>query len=117
MTHHGFREALGFSNTEQIPFVLEHIVCNELLSRSYQVAVGDLDGREIDFIAKREQEIIYVQVCYLLAEESTVEREFAPLRSIADNYPKYVISMDSIDMSREGIKHMNITDFLLQDEW
>lgn len=117
LTDHGFREALGYSNTEQIQVVLENIVCNELLSRRYQLAVGDLDGREIDFIAKREQEIIYVQVCYLLAEESTVEREFAPLRSIADNYPKYVISMDSIDMSREGIKHMNITDFLLQDEW
>lgn len=117
LADHGFREALGYSNTEQIQVVLENIVCNELLSRGFQLAVGDLDGREIDFIAQRGKEIIYIQVCYLLVEESTIEREFMPLRSIADNYPKFVLSMDSLDMSREGIKHMTITDFLLQDEW
>lgn len=117
LTDHGFREALGYSNTEQIQVVLENIVCNELLSRHYQLTVGDLDGREIDFIAKRGREVLYIQVCYLLAQESTIKREFSPLISIADNYPKYLLSMDSFDMSREGIKHMNITDFLLQEEW
>jgi predicted AAA+ superfamily ATPase len=117
LTDHGFREALGYSNTEQIQMVLENIVCNEFLSRNYQLTVGDLDGREIDFIAKRGREVLYIQVCYLLAEKATIEREFTPLRNIADNYPKYVLSMDSLDMSREGIKHMNITDFLLQEEW
>jgi len=115
LTDHGFREALGYSNTEQIQVVLENIVCNELLSRNYQLAVGDSGGREIDFIAKRGQELIYIQVCYLLADETTVEREFEPLREIADNYPKYVLSMDALNMSREGIKHMNIIDFLLQE--
>lgn len=117
LTDHGFREALGYSNTEQVQVILENIVCNELLSRGYQLAVGDLDGREVDFIAQRGKEIMYIQVCYLLVEESTIEREFTPLRSIADNFPKYVLSMDLLDMSREGIKHMTITDFLLQDEW
>ncbi|MDD2427053.1 MAG: ATP-binding protein [Eubacteriales bacterium] len=117
LTDHGFREALGYSNTEQIQAVLENIVCNELLSRNYQLAVGDLGGKEIDFVAKRGQELIYIQVCYLLAEEATIEREFAPLLSIEDNYPKYVLSMDSLNMGREGIRHMNITDFLLQDKW
>lgn len=117
LTDHGFREAMGYSNTEQIQVVLENIVCNELLSRHYQLTVGDLDGKEIDFIAKRGREVLYIQVCYLLAEESTIQREFSPLISIADNYPKYVLSMDSLDMSREGIKHINITDFLLKDQW
>ena len=117
LTDHGFREALGYSNTEQVQVVLENIVCNELLSRNYQLAAGDLDGREIDFIARRDKEVIYIQVCYLLAEEATIEREFAPLRSIADNYPKYVLSLDELNMSRDGIKHMNIADFLMQDEW
>ncbi len=113
LTDHGFREALGYSNTEHIQAVLENIVCNELLSRDYQVTVGDLDGKEIDFVARRGREVIYIQVCYLLAEETTIEREFAPLRSIGDNYPKYVLSMDKLDMSREGIRHINIIDFLL----
>ncbi|NLV99128.1 MAG: ATP-binding protein [Clostridiaceae bacterium] len=116
LTDHGFREASGYSNMEQIQVVLGSIVCNELLSRNYQITVGDLDGKEIDFIAKRGKEVIYIQVCYLLAEEATIEREFTPLRNIADNYPKYVLSMDSLNMSREGIKHMNIIDFLLQVE-
>ncbi len=117
LTDHGFREALGYSNAEQVQVVLENIVCNELLSRNYDLSVGDLGGREIDFVAKRGKEVLYIQVCYLLAEETTIQREFAALKGIADNYPKYVLSMDELDMSRDGIKHMNIADFLMQDEW
>jgi len=100
------------------PFIFpEDIVYNELLSRNYDFSVGDLGGREIDFVAKRGKEVLYIQVCYLLAEETTIQREFAALKGIADNYPKYVLSMDELDMSRDGIKHMNIADFLMQDEW
>lgn len=117
LADHGFREALGYSNTAHIQAVLENIVCSELLSRQYQVTVGQINNKEIDFIAKQGQAIIYIQVSYLLAEESTIEREFAPLRELSDNYPKYVVSMDLLDMSRDGIKHLNISDFLLQDVW
>ena len=64
-----------------------------------------------------EREMMYVQVCYLLASEETVQREFGAYHGIQDNFPKYVVSLDGFDMSRDGIKHRNIRDFLLAEEW
>jgi hypothetical protein len=69
----------------------------------------------VDFCATKGAATLYVQVCYLLAADETVEREFAVLESIPDNYPKYVLSMDEIDRSRNGIIHKNIRNFLLGD--
>ena len=69
--------------------------------------------KEIDFVCDKDGKRIYVQVCYLLSSEKTEEREFGAYENIKDNYPKYVISMDEFDMSRNGIIHMNIRDFLL----
>ncbi len=89
----------------------------ELKRRGYRVTIGKLGNREIDFIAERESRKIYLQVAYLLHSQETVEREFSVLKQVKDNYPKYVISMDTIygnDM--EGIRRINLIDFLLSDE-
>ena len=97
--------------------VLENIVCLELLRRDYTVTVGKVGEKEIDFIAKKDGAKIYIQVAYLLASEETTAREFAPYDDVRDNYPKYVLSLDEFDRSRDGIKHCNIRDFLLADAW
>jgi len=109
---HGLREAVYGNNERDIELVLENIVCMELKRRGYDVCVGRAGGKEIDFIAVKGEEREYFQVCYLLASEETVEREFGALYSIHDNYPKYVLSLDEFDMSREGIAHKNIREFL-----
>jgi predicted AAA+ superfamily ATPase len=99
-----------------IELVLENIVCMELLSRGYSVTVGKIGQAEIDFAAEKHGEPLYIQVCYLLAEEKTIAREFGSLAAVKDNFPKLVLSMDEIDLSRDGIRHMNVRDFLLQAE-
>ena len=114
---HGIREAVYGKNNQDIEKVLENIVYLELLRRGYEVTVGIVENvKEIDFIAVKNNEPIYIQVSYYLAEPSTVDREFGNLEKINDNYPKYVISMDEIDMGRNGIKHLNIKDFLMKEE-
>jgi len=110
---HGFREAVYGNNERDMELVLENIVCQELLRRGYTVSVGRVGDKEIDFVCDRQNERIYVQVCYLLSGEGTVQREFGVFREISDNYPKYVVSLDEFDMSREGILHQNIREFLL----
>ncbi len=117
MADHGLREARLGRNEADIELVLENIVFMELLRRGYTVHTGRVGDREIDFIAAKPNEKIYVQVTYLLAGEDTVKREFDVYRSILDNWPKYVVSMDEFDMSRDGIKHMNIRSFLLAESW
>lgn len=79
--------------------------------------LGTSKGLEIDFIAEKQTQKLYVQVSYLLASEETIEREFGVFYAIRDNFPKYVVSYDDFDMSREGIKHMNIREFLLSEQW
>ena len=113
---HGIREAVFGGNMKDINLVLENIVYMELLRRGYKVSVGKVDNKEIDFICERQEEKIYIQVTYLLAAEETIEREFGVYRNIEDNYPKYVLSLDEFDMSRNGIIHKNIRDFLLAND-
>lgn len=117
LTDHGFREAIYGNNMRDINQTLENIVYMELLRRGYDIFVGKAGETEVDFVANYGAEKIYVQVTYLLASEETVEREFGALEKIPDNYPKYVVSMDEIDRSRNGIKHMNIKDFLLMEKY
>lgn len=114
---HGLREAIYGQNTRDIELTLENIVFLELLRRGYTVTIGKTNTQEIDFIAKKGSEKLYLQVTYLLASEETIEREFKIYEQIPDNYPKYVISMDEVDMSRNGIKHFHIRDFLLMNHW
>ena len=116
LADHGIREAVIGGNMRDINLILENIVFLELKRRGYDVTVGKAGDKEIDFVAQRQSERIYIQVTYLLASEETIEREFGVYRNIRDNYPKYVLSLDEFDMSREGIIHMNIRDFLLQ-QW
>ena len=105
----GYRDRL-------IAGMLENLVCLELKRRGYEVYVGKQDDKEVDFVAIRREEKIYVQVTYQLASQATVEREFAPLLAINDHYPKYVVSMDSLWQDNvEGVRHRHIADFLLDD--
>lgn len=114
---HGIREAVFGGNVRDINLILENIVYLELIRRGYDVCVGKADDKEIDFVCERRSEKLYVQVTYMLASEDTIKREFGVYETIRDNFPKYVVSLDEFDMSRNGIKHRNIRDFLLQDEW
>ena len=109
---HGMREAILGSNQRDINQIFENIIYLELLRKGYNVRVGKVDNLEVDFVCTKGNEKIYVQVAYLLASSETIEREFTSLEKIDDNYPKYVISMDEFDMSRNGIKHINIIEFL-----
>ncbi len=116
LADHGIREALTGSNERDINQVLENIVYIELLRRGYSVSIGRAGDKEIDFAAVKSRNKLYIQVAYLLADDSVIKREFSSLMSVRDNFPKFVLSMDSIDRSREGINHRNIADFLLEDE-
>ena len=114
---HGIREAVYGGDSKDINLVLENIVYMELLRRGYTVTVGKVSDREIDFVCEDSGSKLYVQVAYLLASEDTVRREFDVFSHIRDNFPKYVVTLDEFDMSRDGIKHRNIRDFLLMEEW
>lgn len=108
---------MGFKD-RLISGVLENIVMLELKRRGYKVFIGKSDEKEVDFVAEKFENKIYVQVTYLMNEQSTVEREFTPLKDIKDNYPKYVVSMDNKWHDNvEGIQHKHIADFLLSKEF
>ncbi|MGI6394661.1 MAG: ATP-binding protein [bacterium] len=112
VTDHGIREAIYGNNEKEINLVLENIVFLEMLRRGYKINVGRVDNEEIDFVCRKNSEVIYIQVAYLLATEETIRREFDVLKKVPDNYPKFVLSMDQFDFSRDGIKHFNIPEFL-----
>ncbi|RPI73795.1 MAG: ATP-binding protein [Desulfobacteraceae bacterium] len=106
---------IGYKEKD-ISSVLENIVLLELLRRGYTVSIGTLDGAEIDFIAEKQSQRLYIQVAYLLADDKIVEREFGNLEKIRDNYPKIVLSLDKKHwgMERNGILRKNIIDFLTE---
>ena len=114
---HGIREAVFGGNMKDINLIFENIIFMELLRRGYKVTVGKAGEKEIDFIAEKQNQKLYVQVAYLLASEETIQREFGVYNMVRDNFPKYVVSYDEFNMSREGIKHWNIREFLLADDW
>lgn len=99
---------------DEYNYIVETICYNELISRGYKVYVGKTYKGEVDFIAEKGQEKFYVQAAYLLSDEQVIEREFGAYKNIEDNYPKYVISMDHVQLSRDGIIHKNLIDFLLR---
>ena len=107
---------LGFRE-EDILGVLENLVFLELKRRGYQVFIRKLKNKEVDFIAEKENRKIYIQVAYLLSSREIIEKEFSVLKLINDNYPKYVISMDTIFGSDfEGIQRINLVGFLLNPD-
>ena len=98
--------------------MMENIVYNELVSRGYDVTVGKLREKEVDFVVSRDFRIAYVQVAYVIDGDDTDERGIGPLLSIRDNYPKYIISMDPICMDDRGIRRISLVDdFLLGDKF
>ena len=117
LADHGIREAVYGGNMRDINLILENIVYLELLRRGYNVTVGRAGEKEIDFVCDKQGQKLYIQVTYLLAAPETIQREFGVYDHIRDNFPKYVVSLDEFDMSRDGIKHMNIRDILLKEEW
>ena len=96
-------------------FAIENVIYNELLVRGYDVYIGKTREGEIDFIATKNNKKEYYQVAYLLADENVIAREFGAFKPISDNYPKYVLSLDKTDFSRDGIIHKNIIDWLLEE--
>lgn len=114
ITDHGIRQSLFMKNQKDINQILENIVYLELLRRGYNVTVGKSKNHEIDFCAQNENGILYFQVCYLLATEETVQREFGAYNNVRDNYPKYVLSLDKFDFSQDGIIHKNLIDWLME---
>lgn len=95
--------------------ILENIVFIELLRRGYQVFIGKVGEYEIDFIAEKDGRKEYYQVCYLLSSQDVIDREHRSLQQIADNFPKYILSLDELPESlEEGIIRKNLRDWLLQ---
>lgn len=108
---------LGLSDSNQIFIArnLENIIYNELIYRGYDVRIGKTFKGEIDFVVMKDNKKCFIQVAYLLASEETIEREFSAFNSIKDPSPKYVLSLDQFDMSKDNIKHINIEEFLLNE--
>lgn len=116
---HGMRNLLcGFNLRGSIEKIIENVIYNYLLTQGFTVTVGILRVGEIDFVAARGAETIYIQTTYLLGSQETIEREFGNLAAIKDNYPKYVVSLDPVsgDLPEyPGITHLNLRDFLTRD--
>lgn len=114
----GLRNKLvGTNRTSDIEKVVENSVYLHLKNMGYKISVGMLQTGEIDFVAEKNGDVIYIQVAYLIVDDTTVEREFGNLLKIKDNYPKYVISMNPMlrPHSYEGIKHLTLRQFLMSD--
>lgn len=110
----GFRTINTNTINYEDTFFLENIIYNELLTRGYTVFAGKTFKGKIDFVAIKGGKKCFIQVTYLLASEETIKREFGAYSSITDASPKYVMSLDKIDLSHDGIVHLNIIDFLLR---
>lgn len=115
LTDLGLGQVKSSNKTKGKGSVLENIVYNELIDRGYEVLVGKIDSSKIDFVATYFDKKIYIQVAYILADDSVIEREFGAYKGIDDNYPKYVLTMDKFDFSQNGIIHKNLIDWLLED--
>lgn len=107
------------TNSKELNYsiAMENLVFNELIAKGYEVYIGKTKKGEVDFVATRDKDLKYIQVCYKLGMEETINREFGAYDSINDSYPKYVISLDEEDYSYNGIKHVNIFEFLMNDEF
>lgn len=113
----GIRNALWGYRLEDRGKIMENVICNHLLLSGYRVDVGVSGAHEIDFVAQKGGERVYIQVALTLLEEKTIEREFGNLQKIKDNYPKMVVTMDTFSgNSMDGIRALSLRDFLL-DQW
>jgi len=96
---------------------MENIVYNDLISKDYKIFIGKTRKGEVDFIASKNNIIKYIQVCYKLDNENTIKREFGAFNEINDNNEKYVVSLDKVDYSKNNVKHINIFDLLMNDDF
>lgn len=109
----GLQHALSEGKASNISGILETIVYRELVRRGYKVYIGKMGSQEVDFIAEQEPKKLYVQVAFKLESEETVQREFSPLLSIRDSYPKFVVTMDPhFQDTIEGVRHIGLYQFL-----
>ncbi|MBQ0052792.1 MAG: ATP-binding protein [Treponema sp.] len=112
----GLRNAVAGFKQNDISGILENVVYNELLLRGYKVCIGKNENLEIDFIAERNAEKLYIQVAYLLADSSVTQREFRPLKEVRDNYRKIVLTLDDTeDFNDEGIEKKNLVEWLMDE--
>lgn len=112
----GLRNYMLPKKNYDLGFSLENIIYFELLRRGYRVNIGNIDNAEVDFVAQKNGEIIYYQVTTSLIDQQTFERELSSLRSIKDNYRKYVLTLDKLTIGNyEGIEVVNAIDWLLKE--
>ena len=115
---HGLREAVVGANLQNTELILENIVGLELLRRGYKVYIGRVGELEIDFVGERNGDKLYLQVCYKLDSEKTIEREFGSLLEVKDNYPKFVLYKEgSFKGNRDGIPAVKVDDWLQEVTW
>lgn len=113
----GVKKIKTNKNEVNYSMALENIVYNDLIFKGYNVYIGKTKKGEVDFVVTKDKEVKYIQVCYTLSSNDTIEREFGAYDAIDDSYEKYVISLDEEDYSRNGIKHINIFKFLMDDDF
>ena len=109
------RAVVGDLRGEDIDQVLENIVYSELIRRGYSVTIGRVRSKEVDFVCQKNSERLYVQVAYLMPDPATREREFSSLESVPDQYDKLVLSLDRVNFARNGVKHRNLVEWLLEN--
>ena len=117
MTDLGISQIKYNDKTINRSFAIENLVYNELVTRGYNVYTGKLKQGEVDFVVDNNKERKYIQVTTYLTDDKVIEREFGAFNKIEDNYPKYVISLDELDYSQKGIKHINLFNFLLLEDF
>lgn len=110
----GLRRLILGDRNADVGYLLENIVYLELVRRGYRVSIGKVDDLEIDFIAELGGDRIYYQVAASILDPNTFAREIAPLKKAGDHYPKFILSMDEMPMGEDGIKQVNVIDFLLE---
>ena len=113
----GFRTIHTNTINYEDTFFLENLIYNELLFQGFTVFTGKTHKGEVDFVAIRNGKKCFIQVSYLMSSQSTIDREFGAFSPITDASPKYVLSLDKVDLSRNGIAHINIVDFLLHRQF
>ena len=113
----GFRTIHTNTINYEDTFFLENLIYNELLFQGFTVFTGKTHKGEVDFVAMRNGKKCFIQVSYLMSSQSTIDREFGAFSPITDASPKYVLSLDKVDLSRNGIAHINIVDFLLHRQF
>ena len=117
VTDLGIAQIKNSSNEIDKSYAIENIVCNELIIKGYDVFTGKTKKGEIDFVATKPNKKIYIQVAFSIPNEDTKNREFGAYNNIKDNYPKYVITLDKLSYEYNGIKHVNLIDFLLDENF